>query len=87
MHHREDPQGLLFRSVGNQVLACQSEAERTRGEIRAAMALIGKGNQPTNGCQNFRDHPVGSVEIIGAYEFPNLLTGQDGLPGGSRIRS
>jgi len=29
----------------------------------------GEGNQGANGGQNFRNHPVGSIEIIRTNEF------------------
>ncbi len=87
MHQRYYPQGLCFERIGNQVFTHQSEPERLRGEIRASVALIGKWNQRANGGQNFRNHPVGGIEIIRTNEFPNLVKVSSGFRMESRIRS
>jgi hypothetical protein len=37
------------------------------------VTLTGKRHKSGNGGQNFRNHPVGGVEIIRANEFPKLV--------------
>ena len=37
------------------------------------MAHIGKRHQGANGGKDFRNHPVGGVEVIRANVFPNLV--------------
>ena len=43
VHHRDDPQGLFFRRVGNQIFTHRNEAQGPSGEVRAFVALTGNG--------------------------------------------
>ena len=72
MHHGANPKGLFLRRVGNQVLANHDEAQGPSGEVGALVAHIWKRHQVANGGKNFRNHPVGGIEVIRANEFPYL---------------
>ena len=44
VHDGDNPEGPFLRRVGNQVFTYQNEAQRSRGEVRASVALTGKWN-------------------------------------------
>ena len=72
MHDGDNPQGLFLRRVGNQIFSHHDEAQGPSGKVRALVAHIGKRHQGANGGKNFRNHPVGGVEVISANELPNF---------------
>ena len=45
------------------------------------MTLTRKWNQCANAAEDFRNRPVGGVEIIRANEFPNLVQVKNGASG------
>jgi hypothetical protein len=73
MHDCDNPQWLFLRRVSNQVFVNDSEAQRTRGEVRASVALVRKRNKSTNTVQNCRNQTVGGIEIVIADEFSDLV--------------
>ncbi len=79
MQNGNDTQRLFIRRISNQIFAHKDETQGPLGEVRAFLALAGKRNYGANGCQNFRDHPVGGVEIVRANKFPNLVQVDEGL--------
>ena len=64
VHHRDNPQGFFLGCVGNQVFTHQNEPQGARGEVRAAVALMGKSYEPAKGVKNFRDDPIGCVRVF-----------------------
>ena len=56
--------GLFIRRVANQVIAHANEAQRSCGEVGAAVAAIGEGNDSANSVENFVNHPVGGVRVV-----------------------
>ena len=79
MQNCDNPQGLFVGRVGNQVFANQKKPQRQMGEVRSFVTLTWKRHCPGNGRQDFRDHAVGSVQVIHTNEFPNLVEVKAGL--------
>ena len=71
MDDGDNPEGLFFRRLGNQVFTHQNEPERPGGEIRALVALIGKRNHGANFAKNFLAHTTGGKRVIFRDVFPN----------------
>jgi hypothetical protein len=73
MQNCDNPQGLFVGRVGDQVFVNQKKPQGPLGEVRSFVALIGKRHSRGNGRQDFGDHSIGCVQVIGTNEFPNLV--------------
>ena len=71
MHDRHNPQRYFLRRVGNQIVPRGREAQRARGEVGAAVALMGELNERFNGCLNVVDRPISGKMVVFSDELPN----------------
>lgn len=72
MHNRDNPQRSFIRRLRYEVISRVREAQRTRGEIGATVALMWKRKR-FDGRFNCIDHPVGCFRIVFGYVFPNRI--------------
>jgi len=73
MHDRDNPQRFFVGRIRNEVISRIGEAQRTRGQIRAAVTLVGKRNKRFDGRLNCFDHPISSKLAVFGDEFPNSV--------------
>jgi hypothetical protein len=73
VHNGHNPQGLFVGHVGNHIFPHQLETQRTRGQVRAAVALVGSMHQGTDGIKDLRNHPVGGIWIVGCDILADLV--------------
>ena len=66
----DNPEGLFFRRVGNQVFTDKNEAERPRSEVRTLVALIGKWNHSANPGKDFLAQAAGGKRVIFRDRIP-----------------
>jgi len=51
MHHSHNPQRLFVRCVGDRIFTYPDEAQRSRSQVQASVALTRKRNQGLNGVE------------------------------------
>jgi hypothetical protein len=73
MHDCNDPQRLSIGRIGYQVIPRIREAQRPRGEIWAAVALMRKRHNRLEGRLNLIDRSIGGILAALGYEFPNSI--------------
>jgi hypothetical protein len=73
VHHCHNPQWLLLRRVSDDVISGIHETQRPRSEIGAAVALLRKRNKRLDSRLNLVDGPIGGIEIVRRYLFPNIV--------------
>ena len=91
VHNGKNPQRTFVRSVGNQVVAHAQKAQRTESEIGPSMPHAWRFGEPACCVEDFAYDSVGSVDVVGPDEVPDLvevLAGfwMKGLPGHQSAR-
>lgn len=59
--------------MGYQVIVNSDEAQRAAGEVRSAVACMGKRNHAANGGKDCINDPVYGFQIVSPDIFPNLV--------------
>src|SRR5208337_3970649 len=72
VHHGDNPQGLFIRRVRDQVFVNDDEAQRTRGQVRAFVALMRKRHKPSNGVKYLLSNTTGRSRAIVRDKCPNI---------------
>ncbi len=73
MKNSDGPHRLFIRRVGYEVVSDPLEPQRLAGEIRTAVARMRKWDKSANGGENFCDHAVSGVQVVGANELPDFI--------------
>ncbi len=73
MKNSDAPQRLFIRRVGNQVVPDPLETHGVAGEIRTSVARMREWHKSANGGENFCDHAVSGVQVVGTNELPNFI--------------
>lgn len=73
MHDRDNPQRLFVGRISDKVIPRICEAQRARGEVGAAVALMRERDKRFDSRLNLINHSIsGNVTVLG-YEFPNSI--------------
>jgi hypothetical protein len=87
MHQRNDPKWPLVCRIGNEVIPHACETEVPRGEVGAALALIGKPNEGLDCSFDGVDDAICNLNVVLRYKIPKCRQGQPQLLRETHIRS
>ena len=73
VHDGHNPQGPLVGRVGDKVIVYAPEEQGARGEISAAVALMGKRYKGGDSVENFVYDALSSIRTISAYVFGDFI--------------
>jgi hypothetical protein len=72
VHHGDNPKRLFLRRIGNQVLTYRNEEQGTFREVRAFVALIGKGSHGANSAKDLSRTRRAASGLFSRDVLPNF---------------
>jgi hypothetical protein len=67
----DDPQGLFFRRINNQIIAHPGKTKRPRCEVGPPSAHVRERHKSANRRKDFLDQTVSSVNVVDGNELPD----------------